>query len=65
MSDLLDDLKELWRANHAKHKFNPLLKDVRELIRRHDPTWDDGTELRRPPAPKFDISIMGGKPTST
>lgn len=61
--EILDDLKTLWLANRERHKFNPMLREIREVIRKHDPQWDDQTF---PPAPKFNIVMPGAnKPTET
>jgi hypothetical protein len=46
MEPLLTDLKEFWRVHHARHRFNPMVKELAEFIRKHDPAWDDGDGLR-------------------
>lgn len=61
----LDDLKALYLANRDKFKFNPLLREIRELIRKHDPKWDEQDALKPKPSPyKMTIVFPGAdKPT--
>jgi hypothetical protein len=60
MDPLLTDLKEFWRVHHARHRFNPMVKELAEFIRKHDPAWDDGDGLR-PKPPTFNVFMPGAK----